>query len=221
MDGLRGEDRQGMSEEQFQNVQARKASDTYFERGLNSSTNCHSGYHEDCMMRGCSCMCHAINRPAMNLPTSADRLEASIKTGEELGKVALYFGCWNQAGHYLQDHDGRTLYRNERNHPSDLPWNEGMMDGTLLHNGKISDVPNGKVYWTCGGKDGFWYAFYWWDRSVDTRGACNSSFYVRGFGYPEMQEAFDWACTQFPSVVSRQKFPLMLQIDWRKENRNG
>jgi hypothetical protein len=85
------------------------------------------------------------------------------------------------------------------------------MDTGLLKNGKIPDVVSGKVYWTCGGDKSFWYAFYWWDRSVDSRGSSNSGFYVRGFGYPEMQEAFDYACSLFSNVIARQPHPLVLQ----------
>jgi len=130
-------------------------------------------------------------------------LETSIK---RLGRMALYFGCWNRPGHFLHDTGGRSLYRHERlNNLDDLPWHEGLMDTTLLRNGKVPDVPDGRVFWTCGGDKAFWYAFYWWDRSVDTRGACNSGFYVRGFGWPEVQAAFDYACAQFPHVVMRRR----------------
>lgn len=122
--------------------------------------------------------------------------------------MALYFGCWDRAGHYLHDVRGHHLYGDR---PSDLPWDESLMDGMLLKNGKVPDHPTGKVYWTCGGKDSFWYAFYWWDRSVDTRGACCSGFYVRGFDHHQPREAFEYACSQFPKVVARQKFPLQLQ----------
>lgn len=124
-------------------------------------------------------------------------------------KTALYFGCWNTAGYYLHDIQGKSLYSDAK--PKSLPWDDCLMDGTLLQNGKVLDVVTGKVYWTCGGRDEFWYAFYWWDRSVDTRGASNSGFYVRGFGHSEAQEAFNWACTQFPHIVKRQSYPLILQ----------
>ena len=132
-------------------------------------------------------------------------LENSIEKGKALGKMALYFGCWNSAGHYLFNVSGKSVDR-----PSDCPWSDGLMDTGLLLNGKIPDVPTGKVYWTAGGL-AFWYAFYWWDRSVDSRGRCNSGFYVRGFGWQEAQDAFDYACEHFPHVVKRQKFPLVLQ----------
>ena len=101
-------------------------------------------------------------------------LEDSIDVGKSLGKIALYFGCWNEAGHYLHDTTGRHIYGDKK--PVGLPWGDGLMDTGLLKNGKVPDIPDGKVYWTCGGRDAFWYAFYWWDRSVDKRGACNSGF---------------------------------------------
>lgn len=150
---------------------------------------------------------------------SSLELDHAITAGKELGKMALYFGCWNQAGHYLHDTSGTHMYKSRNSFPHDIPWDESIMDTGLLKNGKIPDIPDGKVYWTCGGKDAFWYAFYWWDRSVDKRGACNSGFYVRGFGYPEAREAFDWACTQFPRVVERQKYPIELQVNWRKSDK--
>jgi hypothetical protein len=137
-------------------------------------------------------------------------LEEAIKNGQAMGKTALYFGCWEQAGHYLHGSRGNSIWK-DHGLPPDLPWDECIMDSGFLKNAKVPDVPNGKVYWTCGGAHAFWYAFYWWDRSVDTRGACNSGFYVRGFGWPESQAAFDYACEQFPTVVQRQKFPLVLQ----------
>jgi hypothetical protein len=137
-------------------------------------------------------------------------MEESIKNGKAIGKKALYFGCWDRAGHYLHDATGATVWKGN-GLPPDLPWGECIMDSGFLKNAKVIDDPDGRVYWTCGGAFAFWYAFYWWDRSVDKRGACNSGFYVRGFGWPESKEAFEYACEQFPMVVQRQKFPLVLQ----------
>lgn len=161
-----------------------------------------------------------------------EALKQSIVRGKELGKLALYFGCWGkQKGHYLFDTQGRSLYDSERYKisqyirpkPKDLPWNHSLMDTGLLKNGKVPDMPTGKVFWTCGGDKAFWYAFYWWDRSVDSRPNSNSGFYVRGFGWPDPQEAFDYARGQFPSVVSRQlAFPLVLQnVERPKEDAGG
>lgn len=140
----------------------------------------------------------------------SSRLQAAVDAGKALGNLALYFGCWGDLGHYLHGPNGRTIWDAKRDHPG-FPWTDALMDGGLLKNGKRPDVYDGKVFWTCGGAKAFWYAFYWWDNSVDRRGASNSGFYVRGFGWPEPQAAFDYACTQFPKVVARQAYPLILQ----------
>jgi len=137
----------------------------------------------------------------------SDRLQQAIERGKELGLAALYFGVWDRPGHYLHAPGGWTV--RERENP-DLPWTTALMDGGLLENGKREDVCDGRVFWTCGGL-AFWYAFFWWDRSGDKRGNSNSGFYVRGFGWPEPQKAFDYACSQFPHIVARQRHPLMLQ----------
>ena len=142
-------------------------------------------------------------------------MQTAIDEGRKLGKLALYFGCWERAGHFLHDVNGLHTWDGKR--PADLPWDESLMDAGLLRNGKVPDDPDGRVFWTCGGAKTFWYAFYWWDRSVDTRGACNSGFYVRGFGWPEAQAAFAYACEQFPAVVKRQEYPLALQVELRSQ----
>lgn len=145
------------------------------------------------------------------------RLDTAVTRGRELGRLALYFGCWRMAGHYLHDANGRHIYGDKR--PPDLCWNDALMDTGLLENGRVKDEVTGRVFWTCGGATAFWHAFYWWDRSVDRRGKSNSGFYVRGFGGYEEQEAFDYACTVFPGVVARQARPLALQnvrLTWSK-----
>lgn len=138
-------------------------------------------------------------------------LEIAVEAGKRLGKTALYWGCWGSIGHYLHQPNGRTIYR-AKDKIAGFPWSESLLDGGLLKNGKHRDVDDGKVFWTCGGSP-FWYAFFWWDRSIDHRGASNSGLYVRGFGWPEAQAAFDYGCTQFPKVIARQKHPLILQND--------
>ena len=139
----------------------------------------------------------------------SDRLQAAVERGRTAGKLALYFGCWGQPGHFLHEPSGRKVWSAIQDLP-DLPWSDSLMDSGLLKNGKRRDIYDGKVFWTCGGV-AFWYAFFWWDNSVDRRGASNSGFYVRGFGWPEAQAAFDYACAQFPRVVSRQAHALVLQ----------
>ena len=122
---------------------------------------------------------------------------------------ALYFGCMDHAGHYLHDQRGCVIW----DRPDGCPWDMPLMDGGLLRNGGRKDVVDGRVFWTCGGPsiNDIWLAFYWWDRSVDKRGACNSGFYVHGFKHTEPDAAFAFACHQFPKVVERQQFPLVIQ----------
>src|SRR5579872_1461848 len=97
-------------------------------------------------------------------------------------KRAYYFGCMgkgDQYGHAI--HGGKSSY----NPPEGCPWSIGNMDTGLLKNGVHADVVDGKVFWTCGGKDitaeHLWHAFVWWDRSGDGRPNSNSGFYVQGF----------------------------------------
>ena len=117
-------------------------------------------------------------------------------------------------GHFLRSHE-RADHRTsdpKRSYPG-FPWEIGHLDTGLLKNGKIPDAPNGKVYWTCGGKPDLWFAFYWWDRSGDSRGASNSGFYVQGFSIDEVEAAFEYACSEWPEIVAQQKHPLELVLE--------
>lgn len=125
-------------------------------------------------------------------------------------RLALHFGYQTGGGHFLQRGDGSTVYRPRIAYPS-LPWDDGLMDSGLLKNGRHADVPDGRVFWTCGGRLEFWLAFFWWDRSGDHRGNSNSGFYVRGFEVADRQAALDFAGAVFPRVIARQAFPLVLQ----------
>lgn len=138
-------------------------------------------------------------------------LETAIAKDNALGKLALYFGCWDNPGHYLHRPDGRKIWRAQSSDKvPEFPWSDALLDTGLLKNGNHPDTCNGKVFWTCGGLS-FWYAFFWWDRSGDSRDNSNSGLYVRGFDWPETQAAFDYGCEQFPKIVARQKHPLILQ----------
>lgn len=137
------------------------------------------------------------------------KLRDAEAKGRAEGKLALYFGCWDTTGHYLHGPGGRDMWDAKRNLPG-FPWSEAHIDTGLLENGRHPDVYDGKVFSTCGGLS-FWWAFIWWDNSIDRRGASNSGFYVRGFDHAERDAAFAYACEQFPKIVARQKHPLILQ----------
>lgn len=124
-------------------------------------------------------------------------------------KRAFYFGCLGGLGHYLFDQSGREV--RDRDIPQSLPWSLGLMDTGLLKNGRHIDACDGRVFWTCGGRFENWFAFFWWDRSVDSRPGSNSGLYVAGFSFPDAAPAFEHGCLAFPAVVRRQKIELVLQ----------
>jgi hypothetical protein len=127
-------------------------------------------------------------------------------------REALYFGCLNDAGHFLHRRgDIVRIWRPQDVFPG-FPWKIGMLDGGLLKNGRVPDVPDGRVHWTCGGRNEFWFGFVWWDRSGDKRSGSNSGFYVRGFPSTAVANAFDFACQTWPDVIARQQHPLMLEL---------
>lgn len=122
---------------------------------------------------------------------------------------AFYFG-FGQGGHHLWFPDHSYSFDPQKNIPG-FPWTYNLLDTTLLRNGRHPDACDGRVWWTCGGKPTLWLAFYWWDRSGDSRPGSNSGFYVQGFDLSQRQEALEYAGTIFPEVIARQRFPLVLQ----------
>lgn len=133
----------------------------------------------------------------------------------ESPKAAYYFGLRDDAsGHFLHTvGQGSTLEPRRLM----LPWTIRHLDGGLLEAREVPDEPDGRVFWTCA-RDAtstdamaMLYAFVWWDRSGDERGASNSGFCVRGFRWSEHEDAFSFACEMWPKIVARQHFPLVLQ----------
>ena len=124
-------------------------------------------------------------------------------------KIALFFGRWESPGHYLYSSNGRVIWDPKRDIPG-FPWSNSLLDGGLLKNGNHKDAPTGDVFWTVGGTP-LWYAFFWWDRSGDRRGASCSGFYVSGFPWPAAEAAFLHACSVFPKITNRQHHVLVLQ----------
>jgi len=117
-----------------------------------------------------------------------------------------YFGPWDQPGHYLHDESGRVLWREEE---IGLPWTGGQIDGRL----QPGCVPGGSSYARRGPevegdallhRKAGWTAISFWDRSVDTRGACNSTYMAEGeFTFEQMVEM---AKARFAVRWNRMKF---------------
>lgn len=132
-------------------------------------------------------------------------------------RLALYFGYGPGGhsfphGHWLRGLPGpRSEAIDPQHDVPGFPWRPELLDTGLLNNGRVADQPDGRVWWTCGGVRVLWHAFYWWDRSGDSRPASNSGFYVRGFPIELREEAFAFALEAWPAVVARQQHPLRLE----------
>jgi hypothetical protein len=130
----------------------------------------------------------------------------------DLTRKAFYFGCID-SGHFLYDRDLITVREGQEY----IPWATWLLDTGLLKNAKVPDVENGDVRWTTA--RGGWHVFSWWDRSGDKRPNSCSCFVVRGFDYTDhasarvaAQEAFLYACAQFPLILARQRHTLNVRL---------
>lgn len=106
----------------------------------------------------------------------------------------FYFGPWDRAGHFWHDEHGHHVLDSER---QKLPWGDDA-DGQLQphRKGCTKGAVGAERYCSCRRvpeghalihhKDG-WTALSFWDRSVDTRDASNSTYIAEGtFTFLEM-----------------------------------
>jgi hypothetical protein len=126
---------------------------------------------------------------------------------------AYYFGPWSQAGHHLYGRGGSSAYHAEQM----IPWSS--IDGELQPHRESCRRDSG--YCGCGsGPEGEallhhrngWTALSFWDRSVDRRGNCNSTYFAEGdFSFNEMvaiakaQFGERWAKMGFQVVPAKQE----------------
>lgn len=163
--------------------------------------------------------------------------EDEAVTSEELTSAprrrrfrSLCFGG-GDGGHFLRGEldTGRRSTLDPAADVLGFPWGPELVDAGLLKNRKVPMVEDGRVHWTYGGAGpgGPWFAFFWWDNSVDSRPGSNSGFYVQGFAVDSDRRdlrsvalarsqalaaaAFAFACAEWPDVVRRQRRPLVLQ----------
>ena len=129
----------------------------------------------------------------------------------------FYFGPWDQAGHYLHGENGRSIRQGPEIRGS-FPWNEWSSEegigidcqlqlGCFKQDGhwRHGAEPEGKAL--IHHKDG-WTALSFWDRSIDTRGACNSTYFAEGtFIFEEMVAM---AKARFAERWNKMSFPVVL-----------
>jgi hypothetical protein len=111
----------------------------------------------------------------------------------------FYFGCRREAGHYLWQGNRRAW----DNVPDDFPCTT-TPDAVFL-SPKGPEVEGLASFCHLGG----WTIISFWDRSVDTRGKCNSTFIARGCF------DFDSMCAKsreaFPDIWQRFKFSVVMR----------
>jgi hypothetical protein len=128
----------------------------------------------------------------------------------------FYFGCVEQAGHYLWVPGPRSAYRESTPWGANAPWGANGIDGMLaphenprcgyLTKGYGCDCSQREGVAAIHYKDG-WTAISFWDRSVDTRPGCNSTFLADG-NYT-FEEMLAHAQNYFPSVMERFAFKIV------------
>lgn len=111
-----------------------------------------------------------------------------------------YFGCHKQPGHYLWTESGSLASRIA---DSVLPFRHTILDAGLLP--KVGNQVEGHASLSHIGK---WTIISFWDRSVDKRGACNSSFVIPKT--LEFSDAIEVSKERFPWVWSRLTFDVVL-----------
>lgn len=121
----------------------------------------------------------------------------------------LYFGCWDQPGHYLVNVHGAHQWHEKGSPKYVLPWDR--IDGALCYGckGDYDNGPQKEGLAKLHQKNG-WTALSFWDRSVDKRGGCNSNFFLPAI--VSFDEMVRLAKQQFPQIWARYKFPVELTL---------
>ncbi len=121
-----------------------------------------------------------------------------------------YFGCQKYAGHYWWTPSGKQYDVRELVGPNIDPRIDG---GFCPNTSEDRTKPWQRTGPEVEGEaklhqvDG-WTILSFWDRSVDTRSACNSNFVVRG--EHTFEEVLEAARRDFPQVLERLKFEIKL-----------
>ncbi len=125
----------------------------------------------------------------------------------------FYFGPWDRPGHFLFDEAGRTQWDS----PPNFPWRGGhgidgvLQPGCVMKRGHWQNGIENEGEALLHYRDG-WTALSFWDRSVDHRMACNSTYFAEGtFTFDQMVEmaktrfAMRWEKMNFDVRLSEQK----------------
>ena len=113
-----------------------------------------------------------------------------------MSTVAVYFGCWKQAGHFLHKPGMHSLYDHERREMN-IP-SAGDLDGSKLFLPQPEKVGTGCITYLPAMHR---TVLAWWGSPWDGRGAVNAAFITNG----DTGEATAWAlfCRYFPEVAEK------------------
>jgi|ERR1700722_12854775 len=109
-----------------------------------------------------------------------------------MNPIMFYFGPWERAGHFMHGEDGHEVWN--RSELSGFPWQvdgsniDGVLQPTCYQDpeGRWRNTKEPLNEAVLHQKNG-WTAISFWDRSVDTRGACNSTYFAKGiYTFDEM-----------------------------------
>lgn len=115
--------------------------------------------------------------------------------------TVYYFGCLERAGHHLYLPSGMTAWDDRL--PADFPCPSRVLDCGFLPPRQPEIEGRASLVHING-----WTVLAFWDRSVDTRGKCNSAFVARGT--LDFDGIVSAAKVAFPKVWVRFKFAVQL-----------
>jgi hypothetical protein len=110
----------------------------------------------------------------------------------------LYYGCWDDSGHYYYDEHGMSMTRRAAALATKMPWGIYDIDGAMQPRHHHRE---GEALLAC---KGGWSVLTFWDRSIDTRPGSLSAYFAEGtFTFDEMVEL---AKTRFAVRWNKMKF---------------
>jgi hypothetical protein len=111
--------------------------------------------------------------------------------------MMYYFGCWDEAGHYLFSPDGHSMSRIMAERYG-IPFRTELLDGLFAPRYVKEDDTKTQLIYVHG-----WTFLAMWDRSVDTRPGSNCVFLIGG----NYDEDMMWtiARQRYPKIVARLK----------------
>ena len=110
----------------------------------------------------------------------------------------LYYGCWNDSGHYLYDIHGRVIFELDAERRHRCPFVPSRIDAFFAPRQVMESEDVTTVTHIHG-----WTVLAMWDRSVDGRPGSNAAFLMEG----HFEEGSMWAraSLDYPHIVERLK----------------